>query len=407
VTLPIAFPTSLIAVPRPGQSTLLLASGAVADAGNFVSGALFSFNAEAGSALTTTVLDQPPLTLTAGDLFGDGGTEVLVLEATQVAILISDGSGSFRDGGIVPLPVGGEFSIDFGAQACGDQADLLMANDSVDGGGQDIVVFCTGGSQPVLTEAFGPRYASFDTPTTNLCPGVNSVSVGGVGENAQFAFNCPNPIPDSSQFQADPQVDPTNSVGVADYGVFSGFLNSYPSAMTYFKDLNGDGVPDLLTLDADPSHGGISVGYCQEDGLGLIDGDGGLVTLPQPWPLGYAGAAFGDLNGDGRTDIAIFGYDTGPSVYSDGGPLLGTRLYPDGGMAGGTDTFLEAMTSLPDGGLSTPVLFDLSVLSQEVGYPQNAPGPGVAVGDFLGLGVDQIAVLDTGGNIRIFQAVCQ
>lgn len=88
-------------------------------------------------------------------------------------------------------------------------------------------------------------------------------------------------------------LDPSTWAKAFVYGpTIAGFSNPVVAALA---DLNGDGIPDLFTGDA--------------NGLTLEIGNGdGTFQAPNPILSGAAaelGMAFGDFNGDGKLDVAV------------------------------------------------------------------------------------------------------
>ena len=85
-------------------------------------------------------------------------------------------------------------------------------------------------------------------------------------------------------------------------GTFSQSLGSFDLGAAAVGDLNGDGLPDLVT--ASPL-----VEECAQTAVYLANADGSYTSGQIFNNMGYFGVTLGDFNGDGKLDLAINGED--------------------------------------------------------------------------------------------------
>jgi uncharacterized protein (TIGR03437 family) len=131
-------------------------------------------------------------------------------------------------------------------------------------------------------------------------------------------------------------------------------------------DINGDGKPDIA-VGAPGFPGGILIA------LGKGDGTFVTSTLPTPNLVGPAAIVIADLNGDGKQDLVFL---TGPVTAGTSASLY----YPASEVA--------VMLGTGDGAFSPPVVFPVAgVYNVLAAY--NTPGP-LAVGDMNGDGIPDI-----------------
>jgi VCBS repeat protein len=230
--------------------------------------------------------------LALGDVNGDGHLDVVVAGPTT-SVLLGNGDGTF----------GPAITTNFGG-ALGQPADFKLADVNGDGN-LDLVVVNSLFSETVLSVALGNGDGTFRNPYS-FDAGVfppNSIAVGDFNGDG---------IPDaaiaSRQTFCDPETgfcDTTGAVTVflgTGGGLFGAptDINPVPGAGSIaIGDFNGDGVPDLLTVDSTvDNHDGISVMFGKGDGTFREP-----VTSPRPQgALGSAVVA--DFNGDGILDVA-------------------------------------------------------------------------------------------------------
>lgn len=114
-------------------------------------------------------------------------------------------------------------------------------------------------------------------------------------------------------------------------------------------DLNGDGKPDIATVNADSSS--ITVLRSTTDMMGNVTG---YTRTDYPAGSGGSGLAIADLNGDGRLDFA-----TTNTAFSGAGTL---RVLLDNGM-GGYTTATQAISTAPN---------DVTIVPQRAGSRRSA-----------------------------------
>jgi hypothetical protein len=289
--------------------------------------------------------------LALGDVNGDSHLDVVVGGSTT-SVLLGNGDGTFQPAIITQ----------FGG-ALGQLADFKLAD--VNGDGKlDLVAVNSLGSQAVLSVALGNGDGTFRDPYafSGVAFNPNSIAVGDFNGDG-----LPDAAIASRETFCDSEGGSCQTTGSVDVFLGSGgglfgaptHINPVPGAGSIaIGDFNGDGVPDLLTVNVTvDNHDGISVMFGNGDGtfkkpvtstrpqgaLGSavvadFNGDGILdmaaVSFPTntvqvflgngdgtfPAPLSFAvdigptGLAVGDFNGDGFPDLATANYGTGRDV---------------------------------------------------------------------------------------------
>jgi hypothetical protein len=244
------------------------------------------FAEEASSPFT---VGNTPRSVVAADVNGDGNEDLVVSCESNVTVLLGDGAGGFAPAAGSPLP-GGGYSVAV-ADLNGDaKLDLALATSGSPGSvwvllGDGVGGFSNApgspfhvGSSPesVVVADFNGDGAP-DLATANL--GSNDVTVLLANGAGGFAAAPGSPI----------------AVG--------GRPDSIAAA-----DLNVDGNPDLVVANA----GGYGTGY---SGVTVLVGDGtggftGATGSPYPAGTTPGSVAIGDVNGDGKPDVAVSNLDS-------------------------------------------------------------------------------------------------
>jgi alpha-tubulin suppressor-like RCC1 family protein len=336
-----------------------------------------------------TAVGAEPQTVAIGDLNGDGHPDLVVAneESNSVSVLLGGGNGKFTPASGSPVTVGSNpVSVAIGDLNGDGHPDLVVAN----AGGNSVSVLLGGGSG-AFTPASGSPISVGSSPVSVAVGdvngdgipdlavannGSNSVSVLLGGGSGAFTPASGSPITVGSS-PLGIAVGDLNGDGIPDLAVannasdsVSVLLGAGSGAFTpasgspitvgsepfsvAIGDLDGDGVPDL------------AVANNASDSVSVLLGAGSGTFTPasgSPVTVGTnpVSVAIGDLNGDGRPDLAVANFGSGVSV------LLG----------GGGGTFTPASGS------------PITVGSEPVS---------VAIGDLNGDGIPDVAVSNEGSQ---------
>jgi hypothetical protein len=294
-----------------------------------------------------------PGSVEIADLNGDGKPDIVVAneQSNNVTILLGDGKGGFTQAKGSPFPAGhnpndiaiGDFNND-------GKLDLAIANHD----------------QKHLTVLLGDGNGGF-TPAPNspfvveVQPHTHGVATGDLNGDGNLDLVTDN--------WENNQVAVLFGDGKGNFNTSGTFLDvgKMPYQRVRVGDANGDGNADIITTNLEGDNVTILLG----------DGKGGFKqSVGSPFPCGDSpfNFAIGDVNGDGKPDLAIV---NSPSSSARSGKDGLTILLGDG--AGG----FKMMTGSP---------FATGKIPNRV-----------AIGDVNGDGVNDIAVSSPdGNNITLF-----
>jgi FG-GAP-like repeat len=229
----------------------------------------------------------------AGDVNGDGKLDVVVVNGPNVAgVLLGNGDGTFQPASMVTTSTSGNSAVFLGDFNNDDRLDLAVVTDSC-----DATPTCTRSFNILLGNGdgtFGSPVGSQSSVGLHL-QGVGLGDVNGDGNlDLAVAENC---VPMTSTCTKEfVQVFLGNGDGTFGTAKNSSLVSSDVGFMG-FADLNGDGKPDLVTVDPDVASVTVMPGA----------GDGTFQILNTYESEGTSPVfgAIGDLNGDGKSDLAV------------------------------------------------------------------------------------------------------
>lgn len=254
-----------------------LGSGGAGDAGASTSTGNAGVLINHGDGTFAAVVSYPtggnPLSIAAGDMDGDGRVDLAAANDNgTVALLHNDGGGTF--GAAVTYPAGATSSFVAVGDLNGDgRADVAVVNDNV-----GVSILLNNGSGAL---AAAVSYGAGDTP--------HSIALGDLNGDGKPDLTVAGGISVSALL---------NKGG----GTFTAGA-PYPAAASpialVIGDLDGDGKADVATTD---------YGYGNPGGVRVLlnNGDGTLAAaVTYPTGAQSPSMAMGDLNGDGKADLAV------------------------------------------------------------------------------------------------------
>jgi hypothetical protein len=251
---------------------------------------------------------------------------------------------------------------------------------------------------------------TFGTPIRTVVAGTVGTSGGGL---FVADFNADGKLDVAITLNSGDGADPPYGyilLGNGD-GTFTQGLGVFGLAAAAVGDLNGDGLPDLVTAST-------SVYGCAQTAIYLANGDGSYTPGQTFYAMGDFGATLGDFNGDGKLDLAMNGEDdgvcghVGTSVALGNGdgtfqtPVSYDPVYPA--------SQIQAVDLNGDGKLDLVTNAICTLLGKGDGtFTQGgctqagAPSSAMVVGDFNGDGKPDVALLyqlygDSGPTISVY-----
>jgi hypothetical protein len=336
-----------------------------------------------GTPIATQALNVPAALL-ATDLDGDGKLDLVYVDvaANAVAVLIGRGNGTFKVGEhylVSQSPkwiVGGDFDHD-------GKLDLLVS--SYDG---SLVTPLAGHGDGTFTpqppveagqNPHGLAVADLDgdgkLDAAVSSPGTSSLGI--LFGNGDLTFRAATALhPDLrggtlagvgvADFDGDGRTDlgviGTGGLWVLPGAATGGFTVPMRPTLTFANggpaladDLDGDGRPDLVVLDANPVDGKVTV---------LLDAAGATFTATSvPAGTTPVSMALGDLNGDGHPEIALADAAQGAVVlWNHGGTFGRVGAYPAGPLPGAVAIGDFDHDGKPDVAVADAMLPTVSVL---------------------------------------------
>jgi hypothetical protein len=255
-----------------------------------IAATLFAVSPQASDGFDRIVIPtgHGPASIAVADLNHDGKADLVVAntEDRTVSVLLGDGKGHF-----VPAP-GSPF-------ACGPSPNDIAVADMNRDGNPDLVIANTG--TPYITILLGDGKGSFVPSPHSPFATMSYPHVHGVVA-ADFMGNGKPAVITDSWGHDQILMLPGDGAGNL---LLPGTLfhtGKRPYQRLRSADFNGDGKPDVVTTDLDANAVTVLLG----------DGHGGLhEVVGSPFPAGVApwSIAIGDLNRDGKLDLAVLPYD--------------------------------------------------------------------------------------------------
>lgn len=299
---------------------------------------------------TDHLVGSYPGSLLALDVNDDAFTDLVTAnhDSGTVSVLLGTGTGTFQ-AAVHSTAAPGTRAVAAGLVNADTQPDLVVTGDTVPGGGVGVLLGNGDGTfQAVSMQSSNSpawlalsdldRNGTRDLLVASANGGANLAAMAGNGDGTfQAAVTVSLAFAPAALLALDANGDDKPDVAVADYagsrvGVLLGNGNrtfgaaalyatgTFPGALAS-GDLDGDGVTDVavtsyFTYDA----GEISIGNVR-----VLHGVGdGTFQTPSAWvPVNFPSAlAAGDLDGDGRLDLAVTSYANDATGTAAGAVLV-------------------------------------------------------------------------------------
>jgi hypothetical protein len=337
------------------------------------------------AAARTVDAGSSPQSVAVGDFNGDGNLDLAVAnygrsDPGSVSVLLGNGDGSFRPA--VNYAVAGASFVTVGDFTGDGIADLAVANF----GSNDVSVLLGNGDGTFQTAV---NYAAGSS--------LASVAVGDL-----HGDGIPDLVVANDTFNGTVSVLFGNGDGTFQAAV-SYAAGTVPVSVA-LADLNGDGIPDLAVADQGNVVGGSA-------GVSVLLGNGdGTFAAARTLDAGFQpqSVVVGDFNGDGVPDLAVAGSYVSVLLGNGDGSFQNAPTYAAGsepssvavGDFNGDGTLDLAVADNAYGSTNVRVLLGNGdgTFQTAVSYPAGSNPEFVAVGDFNGDSILDLAVTDLGDS---------